>query len=137
MLCLLDTLVSVCKGSFKIPLFSSSSVFLMVLNPSSGVHNSNVKNLPMSYIKCCLRSQKYCRKHEISQVFETLSQILLREDHKWSSYPECTCQDATFDVWQGVIWIFNCRRWIEDHQEDWRKTIKFWKILYIHFKRDP
>ena len=37
-------------------------------------------------------------EHEISQVFEMLSQILLREDHKWSSYPECICQDATFDV---------------------------------------
>ena len=109
------------KEFFKIPLFSSSSVFLMVLNPSSGVHNSNVKNLPMSYIKCCLKSQKYCRKHEISQVFETLSQTLLREDHKWSSYPQCTCQDATFYVWQGGIihiLIFISRRWIEDYQED-------------------
>ena len=54
-------------------------------------------------------------------LFETLSQILLREGNKWSSYLQCTCQDATFDVWKGrilLIWIFNSRRWIEDHQED-------------------
>ena len=112
MLCLLGPLWMVCKGFFKIPLFSSSSVFLMVLNPPFGVEKSNMKNPPLPYIK---------RKHEISQVFETLSQILLREGNKWSSYLQCTCQDATFDVWQGGIlhiWIFNSRRWIEDHQED-------------------
>ena len=61
------------KEFFKIPLFSSSSVFLMVLNPPFGVEKSNMKNPPLPYIK---------RKHEISQVFETLSQILLLEDHK-------------------------------------------------------
>ena len=49
MLCLLGPLWSVYKGYFKIPLFSSSSVFLMVLNPPSGVENSNVKNTPLSY----------------------------------------------------------------------------------------
>ena len=54
MLCLLGPLWSVYKGFFKIPLFSSSSVFLMVLNPPSGVENLNVKNSPMSYIKSCI-----------------------------------------------------------------------------------
>ena len=42
------------KGFFKIPSFDPSSVFLMVLNPPSGVENSNVKNSPLSYIKSCV-----------------------------------------------------------------------------------
>ena len=54
MLWLLGPLWSLYKGFFKIPLFSSSSVFLMVLNIPSGVENSNVKNPPLSYIKSCV-----------------------------------------------------------------------------------
>ena len=34
------------------------------------------------------------------------------------------------------IWIFNSRRWIEDNL-DWKKTMEFWKTLYIHFIREP
>ena len=54
MLCLLGPLWSVYKGFFKIPSFYPGSVFLMVLNPPSGVENSNVKNPPLSYIKSCI-----------------------------------------------------------------------------------
>ena len=121
MFCLLGPLWSVYKGCFKIPLFSTSSVFLMVLNPPSGVENSIVKNMNwLNVSKTCniLCFLQYC---QFLPLFETLSQILLREGNKWSSYLQCTCQDATFDVWQGGILhisIFNSRRWIEDHQED-------------------
>ena len=38
---------------FKILLYSSSSAFLMVLNPPSGVENSKLKNPPLSCIKSC------------------------------------------------------------------------------------
>ena len=53
----------------------------MVLNPPSGVENSNVKN-----------------------------QILLREDHKGSSYQQSTCEDATFELqyWQKEMDILFC-----------------------------
>ena len=54
-------------------------------------------------------------------LLETLSQILFREDHKESSYHQSTCQDATFNVWQGGILnkkFSISRRWIEDPQED-------------------
>ena len=42
MLCLLGSLWSVHKYLIKLPLISSSSVFLMILNTPSGVENSNV-----------------------------------------------------------------------------------------------
>ena len=41
---------------------------------------------------------KYC---QYLPLFETFSQILLWEDHKWSLYHQCTCHDTTFDIWQG------------------------------------
>ena len=77
-----------------------------------------------------VKNGQYYRKHQFSLVFETLSQILLRDHHKWSSYQQSTCQDTTFDVWQGGIldiWIFNSRRWIENHQED-RTGVKWWNF---------
>ena len=45
-------------------------------------------------------------------------------------------EDATFDVWQGGIhnnWIFNSRRWMENHQED-RTGPKHWifDFLFIY-----
>ena len=89
MLCLLGPLWSVYKGYFKIPLFSSSSVFLMVLNPPSGVENSNVKNPLLSYIKSCVLTCTlriwtsfvvfcFLQCCQFLPLFETLSQILLR-----------------------------------------------------------
>ena len=77
-----------------------------------------------------VKNWQYYRKQQFSPVFETLSQILLRDHHKWSSYQQSTCQDTTFDVWQGGIldiWIFNSRRWIENHQED-RTGVKWWNF---------
>ena len=62
-------------------------------------------------ISCFLQ---YC---QFLATFETLSQRL-KEGDKQSSYLQCTCQDTTFNVGQG-------------------KTMEFWKILYIHFIRDP
>ena len=80
----------------------------MVLNPHSGVENSNVKNPPLSYTKGAswhvhsgyelhlwsslskiwLKVSKtgenscYLQYCPFLPLFETLSQILLREDHK-------------------------------------------------------
>ena len=112
----------------KIPLFSSSSVFLIVPNPPSGdgkfllstpppCHTSKVASWHVDWryelhLWSCLskiwpKVSKTCdiscflQFCQILPLFETLSQILLREGHKWSSYPQC--QDATFDAWQGGI----------------------------------
>ena len=41
---------SVYKKKIKNPVFWSSSVFLIVLHPPSGVENSIVVNTPLSYI---------------------------------------------------------------------------------------
>ena len=37
---------------------------------------------------------------------------MLREDHKWSSYPKCTCQDATFDVRTGANQLSDYYSWL-------------------------
>ena len=67
---------------------------------------------------------QYC---QFLTVFETLSQILLRDHHKWSSYQQSTCQDATFDVWQVGVLNFNSTSEMEDIQED-RTGVKWWNF---------
>ena len=54
LLCLLGPLWCVYKGFFKIPLFSSGFVFLMILNPPSGDRKFCVEYPPLSYIKSCV-----------------------------------------------------------------------------------
>ena len=113
-----------------------------------------IQNPPLSYIKSCVlhvlwgyelhlwssvskiwpkvsktcdisRFLQFC---QILPLFETLSQILLREGHKWSSYTQC--QDATFDAWQGgdsLILNFPLQMvdWGPSGRQNWRNTIKF------------
>ena len=83
---------------------------MLVYNSMFNICRENSFSIPHLFPSLCKiwlevskssKKWQYCRKHEISQVFETLiSQILIREDNKWSSYQQCTCQDATFDIWQ-------------------------------------
>ena len=104
---------------------------MLVYNSMFNICRENSFSIPHLFPSLCKiwlevskssKKWQYCRKHEISQVFETLiSQILIREDHKWSSYQQSTCQDASFDVWQGGVLnkkFSILRRWIEDNQED-------------------
>ena len=69
---------------FKISLFSSSSVFLMVLNAPSGVRNSKMTILQKTWNITFLS-------------FWDFKPNFARKDHKWSSYQQSTCQGATFE----------------------------------------
>ena len=118
-LCLLGPLWRVYKGFFKIPLFSSSSVFLKVLNPPSGVENSNVKNPLLWYIQARfgLKSPDlwYYMFSAILSIFDTF----------WDFKPNLDTKDVHIinlhvktQLLINNIWILNSRKWIDDHLED-------------------
>ena len=98
--CLLGPLWSVYnKGFFKIPLFSSSSVVLRVLNPPSGVENSNVKYPPChtSKVESWYVHWRYelCLSPSFSlwlKVSKTIRKTGMEENNGILKNPLCTLQ---------------------------------------------